>query len=723
LTVSNMLRELARNLYWTWHPEVVAIFRDLDLELWREVNHNPIEMLERLKDQDIHDRAAHLVLEARITHMFKQLQAYTSTEAVWGATHTGPLRARPVAYFSAEFGLHESIPIYSGGLGVLAGDHLKAASDLNIPIVGVGLFYGKGYFRQALDSKGWQEEHYDAPAPQRLPLEPVEDDKGERIEIELHAKELDEPIRAVAWTADVGRNRLVLLDTNIESNADKVRGLTSELYGGDDRTRIRQEYLLGVGGLRVLRAMGIEPGVLHLNEGHSAFAVLEQARHLMARDGQAFENVKETAASATVLTTHTSVEAGQDRFDPELVEQTIGPLRERIELSEYGLLALGRVNEQDEQEPFCMTVLGLKMSRARNAVSSLHGRITRAMWHGLWPERPEHEVPIGHITNGVHVPSQLAPGMDGLFREWFGQDWKMRISEPKQWVLDQPADGVQLWETSQRLKTRLIEFIGRRFAAQCRDRDEDPGENGFVCPDLDPAALTIGFARRFADYKRAYLILNDMDRLREMINSEDRPIQLIFAGKAHPADDAGKEAIQRIFETTRNPDFKGRIVFIENYDINVARHLVQGVDLWLNTPCRPLEACGTSGQKAVFNCGLNLSTLDGWWAEAYDGNNGFAVGWGGEHVSREKQDEIDTGSLFDTLENEVIPMYYDRNDNEVPHRWIEHMKNALRTLGWRFNAQRMVREYAESCYLPAVGGSTTSFQPPHRACHNKARPE
>jgi starch phosphorylase len=616
-----------------------------------------------------------------------------------------------VAYFSAEFGLHESLPIYSGGLGVLAGDHLKSASDLGVPLVGVGLFYAKGYFDQRLNSEGWQEESYFTADTRTLPMDAATDDSGKPVRVNVETREGE--LWAEVWAAHVGRSRLLLLDTDVEENAPEDRGLTSQLYGGDNRTRIRQELVLGVGGLRALEALGVEPSVIHMNEGHSAFAVLEQARRLMEREGRSFGEVQERVARRAVFTTHTPVEAGHDRFEPELVEETLGPLREALGLDEGGLLALGRVHADDAQEPFCMTVLGLRMSRARNGVSAIHGRVSRRMWHALWPDRSEDEVPIGHVTNGVHLASWLAEPMAALYERHIQDGWRYQAPCPAAWCVVDRVDDEEFWEQHQILKAGLLEFVRRRVRQQAEARGEEPPRRPDGSPCLDPAVLTIGFARRFADYKRADLLFRDPERLDRLVNHEKRPVQLIFAGKAHPDDEPGKQLIQKVVQPTRDPRFQGKIVFIENHDINVSRHLAQGVDLWLNTPRRPNEACGTSGQKAVLNGGLNLSTLDGWYAQAYDGTNGFAIGTGEEHAEPEEQDRRDLDSLFHVLEDQVAPLFYDRDADDVPRRWVARQKQAIRTLAWRFSARRMVKDYTLECYLPAAGAALAAFPGRH----------
>jgi starch phosphorylase len=700
-TIYQKLQVIAHNLWWTWQPEMDPIFRALAPQRWRELQHNPVALLRELKPEEVEARVRDLVLESRINYAYRRLGEYMTATETWGATHSGLLQVRPVAYFAAEFGLHESLPIYSGGLGVLSGDVLKSASDLGVPMVGVGLFYSQGYFWQRLDAAGWQREEYVDVDLNQLPLDPVLDREGKPIVVSVQTRR--GPIHARVWRVQVGRTLLLLLDSCVETNAPEDRELTARLYGGDARTRIRQELLLGVGGLRALRALGIDPGCLHLNEGHSALAILELVRQFMQMSGARFPDAFREARQLVVFTTHTPVPAGHDRFDMGLVEEHLGPLREELGLSTQELMGLGRIHPEDGGEPFCMTVLALKGSASANAVSALHGRVTRRMWQALWPHRSEDEVPIGHITNGVHVLSWLAPQIYRLYDRYFGPNWVERIYDPEVWVGIERVDDGELWEVHQTLKASMLDFVRRRVARQMRRRQEPEAEIEFVERMMDPDVLTIGFARRFVAYKRATLIFTDVDRIARIVNDPKQPVQLIFSGKAHPRDDAGKELIQRIAVLARDPRFKGKLAFIEDYDMNVARHLVQGADLWLNNPRRPLEASGTSGQKAVLNGVLNLSTLDGWWAEAYDGTNGFAFGGGRTHVDPARQDLDDATDLYRVLEQSVVPLYYDRDEDGLPRGWIERMKRAIRTLGWRINAARMVMDYVKHCYLKAAG--------------------
>ncbi|QDT65827.1 alpha-glucan family phosphorylase [Calycomorphotria hydatis] len=709
LTAYDKLSEMAQNLWWSWQPEMGQIFRSIDPHIWRETDHNPILLLKEYPREKLEDRCRELMIHSSINRFYRKWKEYLASDETWGDTNATLLGNQPVAYFSAEFGLHESLPIYSGGLGVLAGDHLKSASDLGVPLVAVGLFYDEGYFTQSVDEKGWQQEHYTALKTEDLPIRPALDKEGQAVKISVDTR--NGKIHAAVWRVDVGRVPLFLLDTDVEENAEEDRNLTSRLYSGGTRTRIRQEIMLGIGGLRALTALGIRPSVIHMNEGHSAFAPLEMIHLRMEQDGMSFGDAMRDTARMGTFTTHTPVDAGHDRFDAGLVEEHVGPLADQIGLDTKGLLGLGRIDPQNDGEPFCMTVLAFKLSRRANAVSNLHGVVSRRMWQGLWPWRAEEELPIGHITNGVHVGSWLSSQMRTLYDRVLPQDWYERSAQPEVWAAFEDVPPTELWETHQLLKGRLIGFCRSRLKRQAKRYGLSEAEIDKANSVLDPDALTIGFARRFAPYKRADLVMRDFERFKEIITSADRPVQMIYAGKAHPRDDMGKAVMQNIINLTRDSDLAGKIVFIENYDINVCRHMIQGVDVWLNNPRRPLEASGTSGQKVVLNGGLNCSVLDGWWAEGYDRKNGFAIGEGRTHTNSDIQDQRDAVSLMEVLMNEVIPLYYDRDDDDLPQNWIKMMKRAIRTLGWRFNADRMVADYVMSGYVPAAGGVSCQMPP------------
>ena len=702
--VHQRLLALAQNLWWSWDEESVSLFRELDPVRWRECDHNPIQLLQEMPIAQLEARASQLSLHGRINYAYRRLREYLQSKDTWGGENASVLGARPVAYFSAEFGLHESLPIYSGGLGILAGDHLKSASDLGIPLVGIGLYYDQGYFRQRLDIDGWQHEDYLDVDSAVLPIQPATARDGSPLTVEIETR--TGRILARVWRVSVGRNTLLLLDSNVDGNSPEDRQLTSRLYGGDERVRIRQELVLGVGGARALAALALSPGVVHLNEGHSAFAALELIRRRMASEGIDVAEASRRVAAQVVFTTHTPVPAGHDRFAPALVEEHLGPLRDALGLSHDDMMAFGRVNPQDQDEQFCMTVLALKASRRANAVSSLHGHVSREMWMPLHPGLREDQVPIGHITNGVHVSTWLAPQMRQVYERHLGADWTTRCTQPDLWRAVENIDDGELWETHQTLKARLIDFTRRRAVQQASRRGEPAAVVAQLRRALSLDALTIGFARRFATYKRANLMLQDLEALVRLVNHAQMPVQVIFAGKAHPRDVPGKTVLQQISALTRDPAFLGKLVFIEDYDINVGRHLVQGVDVWLNNPRRPQEACGTSGQKVVLNGALNLSVLDGWWAEAYDGRNGFAIGLGETHTSPAVHDERDAQALATVLRDEVVRLYYDRDRDGLPREWIARMKRAIRTLGGRFSADRMVMDYVLNCYIPAAGGTS-----------------
>jgi len=703
------LWSLARNLWWSWDSDSTSLFRDLDPLRWRQLNHNPISLLTEIPLAGIQRRTEEQVLQGRINYAYRRQREYLEADRSWGARYAGILRPRPVAYFSAEFGLHESIPVYSGGLGVLAGDHIKSASDLDIPLVGIGLFYGQGYFRQRLDCEGWQQEEYLQTDTSQMPMEPAIGTHGEPVMVQIETR--GSSICAKVWRVKVGRCDLLLLDSNVEGNAPEDRELTSRLYGGDGRVRIRQELLLGVGGFRALKAMGITPGVLHLNEGHSGFAVLQAIHNRMQEEGISFDEALPRVSREVVFTTHTPVPAGHDRFNADLIEEHLGPLREKLGLSPEKLMDLGRENPGSPHQQFCLTALGLRLSRRANAVSALHGEVSRNMWTCIYPGKPEDAVPIGHITNGVHVPTWLAPQMFRLYDRHLGTGWPQHSSDAKTWEGIENVDDGELWETHLSLKSRLLDFVRRRAIQAAERRSESLETLQRVSRVLSPDALTIGFARRFATYKRANLILSDIERLASMVNDPKRPVQFVFAGKAHPHDEPGKRVLQQIAELMRDPQFAEKFVFVEDYDINVGRHFVQGVDVWLNNPRRPLEASGTSGQKVVLNGGLNLSILDGWWAEAYDGLNGFAIGTGHTHSSMDVHDTRDGDDLYRVLREDVIPLYYQRDRDGLPRGWIKRMKRTIRTLGWRFNADRMVMDYTLKCYVPAAGGISSDMRP------------
>jgi starch phosphorylase len=640
---------------------------------------------------------------ARIDRALRQLRAHLSRDRLWGQLNAGALGARPVTYFCMEFGIHESLPIYSGGLGILAGDHLKAAAHVGVPVVGVGLLYHQGYTSQVLNQDFWQEDVLEPFELEDLPVRPAvgADGKAVRVGVELPGRTVFARVHEVL----VGTVRLLLLDTRDPENSEADRALGARLYGGDQRTRIQQELILGVGGHRALRALGITPGVIHLNEGHCAFAMLELARHRVQHDGLEARRAIREAGATTVFTTHTPVEAGHDRFPADLTNEHLGQLASSIGLPVDEVVGLGRVDPKDHGSPFLPTVLALRLARRTNAVSALHGRVSRSMWQVLWPNRTEDEVPIGHVTNGVHIMSWMSLELDQLLRGHFGQNWARHQSDPALWMKIEDIDPSELWELKRIMKARTLRFVDQR-TARTRERLGIP-----QAPPLDPDALTIGFSRRFVPYKRPDLLFRDPDRLNRIVNGK-YPVNIVFAGRAHPADHPGKMLIQKIVRWTEDPRFKNRIAFVENYNIRVGRTLYQGVDVWLNTPRRPLEACGTSGMKAVINGGLHVSILDGWWAEAFDGKNGFAIGTAETHARDDEQDARDAESLYRLLEEEIVPIYYDRDKRGVPRKWVRRIQRSMRTLAWRFSADRMIKDYAEELYVPATLGASRRMATP-----------
>jgi len=699
-----LLAELAGNLRWTWSGEFDPLFREIDADLWRRVNHSPAAFLAEVEDVRIEARAGDPAYRPALEDATRSLRAYVEARRHWASRHAPSLDSRPVAYFSAEFGLHESLPIYSGGLGVLAGDHLKSCSDLGVPIWGVTILYRQGYFTQRLDEHGGQEEHYVDLDLRRVPLEPLLDARGERLWIQLQTASGPFPIDL--WLARVGRARLLLLDGSRDPAAAHRNVFTLRLYGGDLGTRLLQELILGAGGYRALLSLGVRPGVLHLNEGHSAFALLEAIAQTMEEEGLSFEPAAEKVRARTLFTTHTPVAAGHDRFPPDLIDEVLAPMRERLRLSREALLALGRVRADDPHEPFCMTVLALRLSSAANAVSALHGHTTRSMWSALWPDRASIQAPIGHVTNGVHVPTWIAADMAHFLRRHLGEDWPTRLCHPDLWERIYDVDPAEIWRVKEVLRGELRAFVQR----QLRIRRERLGlpEAG---PELRPEALTIGVARRSVEYKRAGLLFSEPERLEKLLSDPARPVQILFAGKAHPQDETGKAILRAIVERSQEARFRGRVIVLENHDMNMARHLVQGCDLWLNAPRRPLEACGTSGQKAVFNATLNLSVLDGWWAEAYDGSNGYAFGEGLTHTDVALHDKRDAADLFDVLERQALPDFFERSQDGVPARWVARVKRALATLAWRYNSDRMVIDYVSGRYLRAAGARVSDPAP------------
>jgi glycogen phosphorylase len=695
------LPELAYNIHWAWDHEAIDLFRRMDLDLWEETHHNPIQMLGMISQSKLNALARDDGFLAHYERVQANLDHYMNkAEKAWYPQEYAPEERPQIAYFSFEFGLTESIPNYSGGLGVLAGDHLKAASDLSVPLVGVGLLYQEGYFRQYLNIDGWQQERYPINDFYTMPLRLMKDGTGQPIRISV-----DFPGRTVyaqIWQVRVGRVNLYLLDTNIPDNSDvDDQSLTDRLYGGDREVRIKQEILLGIGGLRALYTLGIDPSVCHMNEGHAAFLALERARVLMERNSITFDQAVAITSASNVFTTHTPVPAGNDYFKPELVEQYFADYRTLLGLSREDFLALGRVQPENIEEYFCMTVLALRTSTYANAVSRLHGDVARDMWKDVYPGVPEPEVPISSITNGVHMFTWVSQEIASLYDRYLGPRWREEPSDRRVWQRVVNIPGEELWRVHERERERLVNFVRDRLVRQLEQRGAPPSEIDEAHEVLNPDALTIGFARRFATYKRATLLLRDKERLTALMCS-DRPVQFIFAGKAHPHDNAGKEFIREIVHFARSTGCRNRLVFLEDYDMDVARYLVHGVDVWMNTPRRPLEASGTSGMKSSMNGGLNLSVLDGWWDEAYRRDLGWAIGRGEEYTDEELQDYIEANATYEMLEKDLIPTFYDRGTDNLPRGWIMRMKAALRELPPVFSMDRVVQEYTRRFYHPAL---------------------
>jgi len=713
------LNRLARNLWWTWNQESQEIFQELSPRGWQNLYHNAVAVLHEVSDYELRVRLLDPDFAERVRNVLRSFDNYLKEKNTWAHEHVPSLLENPVAYFTAEFGFHETLPIAAGGLGILAGDHAKSASDLGLGFVGISIFYREGYFQQAINHDNWQIDYYTLLNPKNLPIEPVLDSHGEPLVCSVRM--VSGEVAFKAWRVNVGRCPVYLLDTNLPENEQHYRDLSLRVYGGDSTTRILQEILLGIGGVRLLRALGVTPSVYHMNEGHAAFLTLELIREKLAK-GKSFNDALAATKTQCIFTTHTPVEAGHDRFSTTLMEYSLGAYRSELGIDKEELMGLGRVNPKSADEPFCMTVLALRGSRAANAVSELHGRVSRQMWQSLYADRKVDEVPIGHITNGIHLMGWMKGPVRRFWRRklstavemtessgettsfWqrkSAHHWDSEINSPEFWQRAADPNFVsdeELWSLRYKLRRELIEFARRRLLIQ----GQRLSQGDFIAFDqlLNPDALTIGFARRFATYKRAPLIFQQFENVVRLVNDTRRPVQFIFAGKAHPRDDAGKRYIQHVIHLSKYSDLKGHLVFIENYDVHVARQMVSGCDVWLNNPRRPLEASGTSGQKAGCHGCLNMSILDGWWREGYDGTNGFGIGTDSHPDSIEEQDRADSENLYKTLTQEVIPCFFERDENGIPRRWIQKIRRAMVTLVPQFNTWRMVQEYASRYYVP-----------------------
>jgi starch phosphorylase len=694
------LTDLADNLWWSWHPPARNLFKAVSYPLWKSTRHNPVRMLQLVSPERLEILARDPDFQAVYDRVVVDFDGDLRDGHLWFSKQHPNLRL-PIAYFSAEFGLHGSLPIYSGGLGVLSGDHCKEVSDLGLPFVGVGFIYPQGYFRQHIPPDGRQEAIYDTLSFDQVPLFPVLDANGSRLAVQVALRGVQ--VHVQAWEVRAGRVHLYLMDTNVPQNAPWDRDLSARLYGGDQETRIRQEMVLGLGGVRLLRARGIEPSVWHMNEGHSAFLVLERLRELV-QVGETFDRAVEVVRGSTVFTTHTPVPAGHDAFPYHLIDEYFGRFWQEMGIGRDQFLALGEYHGR-----FNMTVLALRLADRTNGVSQLHGEVSRRMWQSVWPGRPVEQVPIKAITNGAHVPSWISTELKALYAQYLGEDWEERHDDPALWERLGEMPDEALWYLHLQLKAKLSAFVDERIRQRWRSGSMEASQVLASGALLDPEALTIGFARRFATYKRATLIFRDARRLKRILHAERRPVQIVFAGKAHPADGGGKEFIQQVYQFAQDPEFGGRVAFLEDYDLHMARFLVQGVDVWLNNPRRPNEASGTSGMKAAMNGVPNLSVLDGWWPEAYhpaQGDrppNGWAFGEA-QHDDWDTQDEMDSQALYRLLEDQVVPLYYDRDAAGVPRGWVRVMKEAIRTSVAAFSMRRMIKEYTDQMYLPAMLG-------------------
>ncbi len=692
------LQEIAQNLWFSWNKNAIKLFQRLDPVLWRETHHNPVLLLRSISQKRVDEMAKDEGFLAQIERVYVEFEQYVKTESSYEFHLEKPLDFQ-IAYFSAEYGLTDCLPIYSGGLGVLAGDFLKSASDLRLPVVAIGLLYKGGFFSQYIDESGWQTETYPEAEVDNLPISPVSDANGKQRNIELHLA--GRSIIARIWMIQVGRIPLYLLDTDTPENSQEFKDITRHLYSGDRELRLRQEILLGKGGVRLLEELEIKPSVFHMNEGHAAFAALERIRGLIKSEGLSFKQAKDAVITQSVFTTHTPVPAGNDRFDRSLMEKYFHHYVQEIGISFDEFMALGRENPKDHKETFCMTVLALKLSCKANGVSELHSEVSRDMWKKVWPDLPLREIPITHITNGVHVPSWISIELSALYDRYLGLQWSEDPDQTKIWENVDNIPESELWRTHSRCREALVAFVRRKVRLQLLQKEAHKSEVKQADTLLDPKALTIGFARRFATYKRGDLLFSDPERLAKILNNEKFPVQIVFAGKAHPLDNQGKEIIRRIISFTKEKRFQGKIIFLEDYNMNIARFMVQGVDIWLNNPLPPLEACGTSGMKAAMNGAMNLSILDGWWCEGYKGDNGWSIGRGEKFEDRAYQDEVESRNIYNILEQEAVPLFYERGFDNIPRKWVSMMKNCLRTVCPNFNSHRMAQDYTRLFYLPS----------------------
>ena len=697
----NKLSEISNNLWWSWNTDFLKIFKEIDIDLWERVEKNPVKFLKLVSQEKLEQAVLNPLILKEYDKIVDDFEGYINSKNTWFSKKYPNNKNDLIAYFSAEYGLDETVPIYSGGLGILSGDHLKSASDLGIPLVAVGLLYKNGYFHQKIDGYGNQKSIYKDIDLMNMPITPVKDKNGEDLKILLKLPEQNLYLKV--WNIKVGRVTLYLLDSDIPENTDEnYRNITLRLYGGDQEMRIKQEIVLGMGGVNLLKTLELNPSVYHMNEGHSSFLLLEVMKNIVKEKKVSFPIARDITSSQTVFTTHTPVPAGNDIFPVELVEKYFKGYWTKLGIDKETFLRLGMKPNDSMDNGFNMGILALKIAGKKNGVSKLHGAVSRELFGDVWPNIAANESPITHITNGVHTCSWLAPNIKKLYNKYLTPYWQDSIQIDDTWKKIDNIPNNELWNEHMVRKQRLLELVKQNVTANMRSNGKSYEEINEIISKLNPNALTIGFARRFATYKRATLIFRDLERITQILNNADRPVQLIFAGKAHPADKEGQDLIRYIYEISMKPQFKGKIFILENYNIGIARYLVSGVDVWLNNPRRPMEASGTSGQKASVNGVINFSVLDGWWAEGYNSKNGWTIGTNDEYDSYEIQDNADSASIYNTLENKIIPIYYDRDKNGVSEKWMQIMKNSIISTGGRYSTSRMLCDYTNKLYMPLV---------------------
>lgn len=697
----NRLTEIANNLWWSWNTEVLKLFKEIDIDLWEKVDKNPVKFLKLISQEKLEQAAINQAILKQYDKIVNDFDGYMNSKNTWFAKKYPNEKNDVIAYFSAEYGLDETVPIYSGGLGILSGDHLKSASDLGVPLVAVGLLYKNGYFHQKIDKFGNQQSIYKDIDLMHLPISPVNDEKGEELKVLL--KLPGKNLYLKVWQINVGRIKLYLLDSDIPENTDEMyRNITLRLYGGDQEMRIQQEIVLGMGGVNLLRTLGLDPNIYHMNEGHSSFLLIEVIKNIIKEKKVSFDIARDITSAKTVFTTHTPVPAGNDIFPMNLIEKYFKGYWTKLGIDKDTFLHLGTKPNDSLESGFNMGILALKIAGKKNGVSKLHGAVSRELFGDVWPEIAPNESPITYITNGIHTCTWLAPNLKELYNKYLIPYWQDSIQIQDTWKKIDNIPDEKLWSEHLKRKEKLLNLVKENVTNRMRANGVSYEEINEIVSKLNPNALTIGFARRFATYKRATLIFRDLERITQILNNENRPVQLIFAGKAHPADKEGQDLIRYIHEISMKPQFKGKIFVLENYNIGIARYLVSGVDVWLNNPRRPMEASGTSGQKASVNGVINFSVLDGWWAEGYDSKNGWTIGTNDEYESYEIQDDADSTSMYNVLEKKIIPTYYDKDKNGISSKWLRIMKNSIISTGGRYSTSRMVSDYTDKLYMPLI---------------------